>query len=238
MVIRTIAGVAAVLVVAAPLLAGQAGPVTGRAVSSFYDLKTTTLDAKPADLSQYRGDVSLVVNVASYCGYTPQYRGTRDAAPRARGKGLQCAWLSERRLRRAGTGHCRGNCEVLPAHLRCDVSDVREGRDATRRQAVARLRVSRPLRQPTRLEFQQVHRRQAGQRGRLLSERRHARRSSTSRRHPAFAVRQVAPDPATLVSRSRLRDEMEFVPISEAVTLVRAFQNAPFRWRIRSLSST
>src|SRR5688572_15910717 len=36
--------------------------------ASFYDLRTVTLDGKPADLSQYRGKVSLVVNVASKCG--------------------------------------------------------------------------------------------------------------------------------------------------------------------------
>lgn len=40
---------------------------------SLYDLKTETLEGKPADLGQYRGKVTLAVNVASACGFTPQY---------------------------------------------------------------------------------------------------------------------------------------------------------------------
>ena len=43
--------------------------------SSFYDLQTRTLQGQPAELAVYKGRVTLVVNTASECGYTPQYEG-------------------------------------------------------------------------------------------------------------------------------------------------------------------
>jgi glutathione peroxidase len=87
--LRAIAGVALVLTgAAAPLLAAQARPAAGGPVSSFYDLKTTTLDGKAADLSQFRGRVSLVVNVASFCGYTPQYKGLEALHRELHGRGF------------------------------------------------------------------------------------------------------------------------------------------------------
>ncbi|HUK36914.1 MAG TPA: glutathione peroxidase [Vicinamibacterales bacterium] len=66
------------LVSAAAIASAQAG--------SFYDLKTKTLLGKPADLSQYRGKVSLVVNVASKCGFTPQYEGLEKLQREMKGK--------------------------------------------------------------------------------------------------------------------------------------------------------
>jgi glutathione peroxidase len=43
--------------------------------ASFYDFQTKTLTGEPANLAQYKGKVTLVVNVASKCGFTKQYAG-------------------------------------------------------------------------------------------------------------------------------------------------------------------
>ena len=39
----------------------------------LYDFKMNSLDGKSIDFSQYKGKTLLIVNVASKCGYTPQY---------------------------------------------------------------------------------------------------------------------------------------------------------------------
>ncbi len=65
---------------------GQQPASGGATVNSFYDFKTMTLEGKPADLSMYKGKVSLVVNVASKCGYTPQYEGLEKLQKEKGGK--------------------------------------------------------------------------------------------------------------------------------------------------------
>jgi glutathione peroxidase len=40
---------------------------------SLYEIPLTTIDGKPASLAEHSGEVMLAVNVASKCGFTPQY---------------------------------------------------------------------------------------------------------------------------------------------------------------------
>lgn len=42
-------------------------------MASIYDLKLNSIDGSPIDFAQYKGKNILIVNVASKCGFTPQY---------------------------------------------------------------------------------------------------------------------------------------------------------------------
>jgi len=57
-------------------------------MASVYDFSATTIDGKQQSLSAYRGKTLLIVNVASKCGFTPQYEGLEKLYRDDRERGL------------------------------------------------------------------------------------------------------------------------------------------------------
>ena len=54
----------------------------------LLNFRFNSLQGKPQDLCQYRGKVVLIVNTASYCGYTEQYKGLQATYDKYRDRGL------------------------------------------------------------------------------------------------------------------------------------------------------
>ena len=57
-------------------------------MTTLYDFTAEAADGGPHPLSRYRGQVVLVVNTASQCGFTPQYAGLEALWRRHRAAGL------------------------------------------------------------------------------------------------------------------------------------------------------
>lgn len=62
--------------------------VTARAESSLYDIPFKDIDGKDSSLKAYEGKVLLLVNVASKCGFTPQYEGLEAIQQKFKDKGF------------------------------------------------------------------------------------------------------------------------------------------------------
>jgi len=57
-------------------------------MASVYDFSAKTIDGEEQKLDTYRGKTLLIVNVASKCGFTPQYQGLEAMYRRHKDKGL------------------------------------------------------------------------------------------------------------------------------------------------------
>lgn len=61
------------------------------AAGSIHEFTLNSIDGKPAPLAEFKGKVVLIVNVASQCGYTPQYTGLESLYRKYKDRGLVVA---------------------------------------------------------------------------------------------------------------------------------------------------
>jgi len=58
-------------------------------MASIYDFTVKDIHGKDVKLDQYKGKALLIVNTASKCGFTPQYKGLEALYGKLKGKGLE-----------------------------------------------------------------------------------------------------------------------------------------------------
>ncbi len=93
MLSRLTAVAAGTLALLTGLACSQAAPQNAELAAKWktatlYDMKVKTLEGKDANLSEYAGKVTLVVNVASRCGFTGQYAGLQKLYDKYKDQGL------------------------------------------------------------------------------------------------------------------------------------------------------
>ena len=71
---------------AAALGLAAAAPKPAPAPGTVYDYSVKTIDGKDVKLSAYKGKKLLIVNTASHCGFTPQYKELEELSKKYAGK--------------------------------------------------------------------------------------------------------------------------------------------------------
>jgi glutathione peroxidase-family protein len=68
---------------------GSEGEKEGIRMKSIYDFRVADINGNDVNLIDYKGKVLLIVNVASKCGFTPQYKGLQKIYSEYKDKGFE-----------------------------------------------------------------------------------------------------------------------------------------------------
>ena len=74
-------------------------------MTSLYDFRVRSIDGDEVDLARYTGQVVLVVNTASQCGFTPQFAGLQELHARYTDQGLVILGFPCNQFGRQDPGH-------------------------------------------------------------------------------------------------------------------------------------
>ena len=116
-------------------------------MASIYDFTVKDIHGKTVKLDAYKGKVLLIVNTASKCGFTPQYKGLEALYEKLHGKGLEILGFPCNQFGAQEPGSEEEIEIVLRGQLRRDVPAVREDRRQRRRRGAA-LQVPEERRSP------------------------------------------------------------------------------------------
>ena len=92
------------------------------------DIPLKTIDGKSETLGAFDGKALLIVNVASKCGFTPQYEGLEELHRRFHGRGFEVLGFPCDQFGHQEPGNEAEIEKFCKLHLRRELSDVRQDR--------------------------------------------------------------------------------------------------------------
>ena len=93
---------------------------------SVYDYSVKDDAGKDVSLAEYKGKVLLIVNTATRCGFTPQYKELEALYEKYSKDGFEIFGLPLQPVRPAGSWHDSGDSSILHGQLQHQLSTVRQ----------------------------------------------------------------------------------------------------------------
>ncbi len=161
------------------------------AASSIYEFTLPSIDGKPLPLANFKGKVVLVVNVASRCGFTPQYSALESTYEKFKDQGFVILGFPANNFgsQEPGTNQeiktfCQTKYSVtFPMYAKVSV----KGDDQTPLYKYLTTQANPARRRRHQMEFHEVSGGPQRQRGQALRARRHPRLARSNRRDSAGA---------------------------------------------------